>query len=117
MVEVEVTRRTVTFRVVGSHRLWALRRTITVPSDAIGEVARAEPELRPPWLRAPGTYLPKVIAAGTYRDGKGRKEFWDTTFRGKAIRVDLASGPFTRLVVDVDNPDATIRKLIRGRES
>ncbi|WP_431951015.1 hypothetical protein [Nocardia lijiangensis] len=114
MVELEVTHGTVTIRVLGAHRLWALRRTITVEHPDIGEVVPAEPWLRPPWLHIPGTYLPGVIAAGTYRDGKGRKEFWDTRFDGRAIRIDLANGPFTRMVVDVADPTAAIRTLIKG---
>ncbi|MFI2472823.1 hypothetical protein [Nocardia xishanensis] len=56
-----------------------------------------------------------TIAAGTCRDGKGRKEFWDTRFDGKAIRIDLACGPFTRIVVDVADPHAAIGALIEAR--
>ncbi|KAA8877260.1 hypothetical protein F3087_45245 [Nocardia colli] len=110
MVEIEVTGTTVTIQVVGGHQVLALREHITFDLSDITQVVRAEVDLRPPWVRAPGTFFPGVIAAGTFR-GKGRKEFWDTRFDGRAVRIELDGGPFTRLVVDVDDPDMTLHAL------
>ncbi|WP_228001962.1 hypothetical protein [Nocardia australiensis] len=110
MVEVEVTDTTVTVYVLGGHRLLALREQLTFDLADIKAVAPAPVDLRPPWVRAPGTFFPGVIAAGTYR-GKGRKEFWDTTFGGQAIRLELAGPGFTRVVVDVVDPDAALETL------
>ncbi|MFI7003007.1 hypothetical protein [Nocardia sp. NPDC050175] len=110
MVEIEVTGTTVTIQVVGGHQVLALREHITFDLANITEVVRAEVDLRPPWVRAPGTFFPGVIAAGTFR-GKGRKEFWDTRFDGRAVRIELDGGPFTRLVVDVDDPDLILQAL------
>ncbi|WP_433724700.1 hypothetical protein ACQP0C_28080 [Nocardia sp. CA-129566] len=110
MVELEVADDKVTVRVLGGHRLLALREHVTFDLADITEITTAPVDLRPPWVRAPGTFFPGVIAAGTYR-GKGRKEFWDTTFGGQAILIDLAGPGFTRLVVDVGDPDAAMRSL------
>ncbi len=110
MVEVEVTDDKVTVHVLGGHRLLALREHVTFDRADIKAVTTAPVDLRPPWVRAPGTFFPGVIAAGTYR-GKGRKEFWDTRFGGQAILIDLAGPGFTRLVVDVDDPDAAMETL------
>ncbi|WP_330254028.1 hypothetical protein OG874_05420 [Nocardia sp. NBC_00565] len=110
MVEVEVTDDRVTVHVLGGHRLLALREHVTFDLADIKEVTPAPVDLRPPWVRAPGTFFPGVIAAGTYR-GRRRKEFWDTRFDGQAILIDLVGPGFTRLVVDVDDPDAALETL------
>ncbi|MBH0780313.1 hypothetical protein [Nocardia bovistercoris] len=110
MVEFEVDDSTVTVSVLGVDRILSLREQVTVDVADITAVALAEVDLRPPWVRAPGTFFPGVIAAGTYR-GRHRKEFWDTRFGGRAIRIDLAGSEFTRLVVDVADPDAALREL------
>ncbi|MGW6625012.1 hypothetical protein ACWF99_27675 [Nocardia sp. NPDC055002] len=110
MVEVEINDDTVTVNVLGGHRLLALRQQVVIDRAAIIEIATAEVDLRPPWVRAPGTFIPGVIAAGVYR-GKGRKEFWDTTFGGSAVRIDLDGPDFTRLVVDVDDLAAVLNAL------
>lgn len=110
MVEIEVSGDMVTVHVLGGHRLLALRQQVVVDRRDIVEAVPAEVDLRPPWVRAPGTFFPGVIAAGVYR-GKGRKEFWDTTFTGRAVRIDLEGREFTRLVIDVDDADAVLAEL------
>lgn len=111
MVELEVQGTTVTVHVTGAHRVLALRDHVRFDLGQITRIGTASVDLRPPWLRAPGAFFPGVIAAGTFR-GKGRKEFWDTLFVGQAVRIDLAAGAdFTRLVVDVEDPEATVRML------
>lgn len=110
MVELEVTDNKVTVHVLGGHKLLALREQVTFDLSDITDVSPAPVDLRPPWVRAPGTFFPGVIAAGTYR-GRRRKEFWDTRFDGRAIQIDLAGAPFTRLVVDVPDTDAALEAL------
>lgn len=113
MVELEINGTTVTVHVTGAHRVLALREQLTFDLAQVTAVSVAGVDLRPPWLRAPGAFFPGVIAAGTFR-GKGRKEFWDTLFGGQAVRIELAGNEFTRLVVDVAEPEATSRMLINA---
>lgn len=110
MVSLERQGQDITLRVMGSHRIWALKSAVQLKRSQITAVAAAESGLRPPWCKCPGTAIPAVICAGTYY-GRGRKEFWDWTRGGKAIRIDLAGGPYTRVVVDVADPGAAIRLL------
>ncbi|MFI5779478.1 hypothetical protein [Nocardia sp. NPDC051570] len=110
MVEFEVSGTTVTVHVLGAHRFLGLREHVSFELSAVTAVVPAEVDLRPPWVRTPGTFFPGVIAAGTFR-GKGRKEFWDTLFDGRAVRIELSGAGFTRLVVDVDDPE-TIRRML-----
>ncbi len=110
MVAIEATGDEVTIRVLGSHKLWALKSVIRFRKDQVISAETADPGLRPPWLRSPGTSVPGLICAGTYY-GKGRKEFWDRARGGKCIRIDLNNGPYSRLVVDVADPEAAMRTL------
>ncbi|WP_280420537.1 hypothetical protein [Nocardia carnea] len=110
MVDIEITGTSVTVQVRGAHRVLSLRDRITFDLANIAAVAPAEIDLRPPWVRAPGAFFPGAIAAGTFR-GKGRKEFWDTLFGGKAVRIDLRGTDYTRLVVDVEDPATVLRSL------
>lgn len=110
MVEFEITGTTVTVHVRGTHRVLSLCERITFDLANIVAVETAEIDRRPPWVRAPGVFFPGAIAAGTFR-GKGRKEFWDTLFGGKAVRIELRGSDYTRLVVDVEDPDTVLRSL------
>lgn len=113
MVEFEVTGTTVTVHITGTHRLLALRENVVFDMSQVTRITMAPVDLRPPWVRAPGTFLPGVIAAGIFR-GKGRKEFWDTRFEGSALQIDLAGGSLTRLVVDTDDPTSTYLRLSKA---
>jgi hypothetical protein len=60
-------------------------------------------------LRAPGTYLPGVIAAGTYYN-KGDKQFVYMTRRTHPVVIELANERWARVVVGVaDARDAAVR--------
>lgn len=113
MVEIEVTGTTVTVHVRGAHRFLSLREQVTFDLANITEIAPAEIDLRPPWVRAPGTFFPGVIAAGIFR-GKHRKEFWDTLFDGRGLRIELSGTDFTRLVLDVADPESVRKQLTRA---
>jgi hypothetical protein len=63
-------------------------------------------------IKAPGARIPGVIQAGTfYKDGA--KVFWDVHHGDHAVVIDLADQSYDRLVVEVTDPDATVR-LITG---
>jgi hypothetical protein len=110
MVSVEIDRGEVTVRVLGHHRLWAVKKVIRFRRDHVQFATKVMATLKPPWRRCPGTYLPGFICAGTYHGDNG-KEFWDTTFKGNAIEINLKQESFARLVVDVENPDEVIERL------
>jgi hypothetical protein len=71
MVEIGVTGETVVIRVLGSHKLWALRRRVILPRRHVVAVKPVEANLRPPWLRFFGTAIPGIFYAGLFW-GKGR---------------------------------------------
>ncbi|KQV04684.1 MULTISPECIES: hypothetical protein [unclassified Kitasatospora] len=108
MAHVSVTGDTLTVEVEGLDRLWALKSRIEIPLRNI-RGATADPGItrEPKGLRAPGTHFPGVIVAGTFhRDGE--KVFWDVKNPELAVVVELSDEKYTRLVVEVTDPRATV---------
>ena len=98
----------------GWSRLWALRKSLTIPFSCIEAVYLRPRDLRPAWLKAPGTYLPWVIAAGTYMAGE-RTEFWNTRFKPDCLVLDLVGHEFTRVVLDHPRARELLDELERKR--
>lgn len=111
MVQITRTDREVFFDILGWHRMWALRRRVVVQRRHIIRAYQDPLILKEPrGLRCPGTYVPGLITAGTYYR-KGKCIFWDVCDPEKAIIVDLRAEPFTRLIVEVANPEEAISLL------
>jgi hypothetical protein len=96
----------------GWERAWAMRRRIVVPLGWVASIERSDPKeaMRPRGLRAPGSYLPRVIAAGSYWTRRGWS-FWSVRHRDRAVAIRLREGRYRKIVVDVDDPDATVREV------
>lgn len=58
-------------------------------------------------FRALGTYVPGVIAAGTFYQ-EGEKVFWDVHNPEKTEVIRLRDEKYSRLVVEVEDPPATV---------
>lgn len=114
MTSITLTSTRAVFEPQGWSRVWALKRRIKVPLAAIRLVRRAPAGVGSGWwkgLRLPGTHLPGVIVAGSYLV-EGQWEFWDVRGEGRsAIEVHLSGTRYSRLVVDVADPDAEVRRL------
>ncbi|MEL6779109.1 MAG: hypothetical protein AAFO06_17820 [Cyanobacteria bacterium J06597_16] len=88
-----------------SERLWAfhLNRQIEVPLDTVESVRLERPETTWNELRAPGTYLPGFIRAGTYYTQRGR-EFWYVNKASNStpncLCVDMSEGYYKRIVLE-----------------
>ena len=113
MVDVAVRGDRVTFGVRGLHRLWAFKRSIEVPRASIRDV-RVDPGAVAGWKgwRLPGTHIPGLIVAGSYRAG-GAWTFFDVVDRQRAVVVELEGQPYRRLVVEVEDPEAVVASLGR----
>jgi hypothetical protein len=110
MVSINLQGSTVCVKVLGLHKLLALKSQTQFSVNNILNVKIAERQLRPPLVRFPGTSIPGLIAAGTYL-GNGKKEFWDRVFKNEAIEIELQNEKFTKIVVDVENPESIIKLL------
>jgi hypothetical protein len=93
----------------GMHKVWALKNTISVPlSHIVSASAGPIPEAdTPKGIRAPGTHIPGVFAAGTWHQ-HGEKVFWDVRDPERAVVVELRDESYSRLVLEVEDPQATV---------
>ena len=94
-----------TLTLEGTERLWSFKfGPISVPRQ---HVIGAEATLPPTtWkeLRAPGTFLPGVIKAGTYYTDRG-KEFWYAvrSRRDSPLTIELQEESYRRLVITIED--------------
>jgi hypothetical protein len=101
--------------VQGWDKLWSLKSRLEIPLEHISGVRTGADE-HVSGIRAPGTYIPGVITAGTFHQ-IGRKVFWDVHNPGKAIAIDLHDERFSTLVVEVADPQKSIREIKRATTS
>ena len=98
----------------GFRRFWALKRGFDIPLEHVRGVT-ADPTIARgrKGTRAPGTYLPGVITAGTfYRSGS--RNFWDVRRPENVIVIDLRDERYARLIVEVDDPGSTVAAIKRA---
>lgn len=112
MVSITSEGENVVIKVLGWHQLWAFKKEISIKKANITSIYQNEEEIkRVKGLRIPGTHLPFVITAGTYYPFKGGTEFWDVCNKKNAIIITLENDKYTRIVVEVEHPEETIRML------
>ena len=113
MVEIALDDGRLILEVQGWDRLWALKSRLEIPIEHLGGVS-ADPDATRGWkgFRAPGTYVPGVITAGTFHLD-GERIFWDVHDPARVIVIDLVDERYRRLVVEVADPDGAVR-LIRS---
>ncbi|MGB3055549.1 MAG: hypothetical protein WBB52_11920 [Acidimicrobiales bacterium] len=97
-------------RPVGFMRFWALSRGVDVPVTAVSAVGVADRNSVRIGFRAPGTYLPGVMTAGTYRS-HGEKDLWLVGRARQVVVISLHDEAFTNLVVQVEDPEAAVEAL------
>ncbi|GAB3453589.1 hypothetical protein [Actinophytocola sediminis] len=92
----------------GLNKLWAFKSRLTIPLVNV-RGATADPGIvaDPKGIRAPGARVPGLITAGTFHLD-GEKVFWDVRNPSKAVVIELADEHYARLVLQVDDPRATV---------
>jgi hypothetical protein len=111
MAEVDITPTSLIIRITGMRRLWALRSRLEIPLAHVVD-AEVAPGLALPWIRLLGTSVPGAIHAGTFLRGR-QFEFWDVRHRDRAIAINLLGERYSRLVIEVEDPQGTVA-TIRG---
>lgn len=122
MTEIECTEQALVVHIQGADKFWALKSQMQVPWSHV-LFAEQDPAVVEHWdtldwsaLRAPGTYFPGVIKAGSFRSS-GQWMFCDVHDPHNAITIRLADEQYTRLVVEVADPDATISAIEQAKQS
>ena len=114
MATISIDGNDLTIHVQGMDRLWTFKRRLTIPLTHV-QGARADPAIASGYKgwRAPGAHIPGVLVAGTFhRDGK--RVFWDVHNKDKAVVIELEDDSYQRLVVEVDDPSATVQLIERA---
>jgi hypothetical protein len=109
VVQISVKDGEIVLDVLGWSQFFALKRQIRIPFNEIKGAERTAGAAKRWWngWRIPGTHIPGVIVAGTYYRSGGR-EFWDVRRGNRALAINLKGGKYKRVVVDVEDPDATL---------
>jgi hypothetical protein len=113
MVNIHLDNGLATFRIVGLHKLWALKSRIVVPVQDIVAIGGSEDAPRWAGWRIAGTWMPGIITAGTFRQD-GRWTFWDVAQRHAAIVVTLRGHWYSQLIIEVARPDDARELLTRA---
>ncbi|MDN5853595.1 MAG: hypothetical protein L0K86_12275 [Actinomycetia bacterium] len=100
--------------VEGLRRVWALKRGFDIPLEHVCGVT-ADPAISRTrkGIRAPGTYLPGVITAGTYYRF-GERHFWDVRRPENVIVIELRNERYKRLIVEVADPAKAVATIERA---
>ncbi len=94
----------------------SLKREIEIPREAIKSIKTgdARPGLA---IRSPGTWIPGLLRAGTYRrreNGKWIKEFWFRLAWGKPITIELKNHTYKRIVIKIKNSERLKEELLKS---
>ena len=117
MAQIDIDGDTLVVNVEGLDKLWALKSRRTIPLANV-RGATLDPGIvaGPKGVRAPGTHLPGVIVAGTFHT-EGERVFWDVHDPAKAVVIELADERYARLVIEVDDPRATVDRIERAKRA
>ncbi len=97
-------------RPVGLMRLWALSSGIDVPVTKMVDVGVSPRKGLVKGFRAPGTYLPGVMTAGTFRS-RGEKDLWMAGRAEKVLVIELHDERYRHVIVQVEDPEAAVEAL------
>jgi hypothetical protein len=109
MTNISVEGDKLVIEVQGWHKLWSLMSRLEIPLDHVSGVRSAADE-RASGIRAPGTYIPGIITAGTFHHD-GKKVFWDVHDPAKAIAIDLHDDCYSTLIIEVSDPQSAISNI------
>ncbi|MGP6157887.1 MAG: hypothetical protein ACLPYS_10355 [Vulcanimicrobiaceae bacterium] len=112
MVTIETTADELIVRPQGLHRFLAFASEVRVPLAHVVSAARAEEEAGG-WfhgIRLPGTNIPGIVTAGTFRDSDG-KTFWDVSDPKRAIAIRLRDDGYAKLIVEVQDVEAALATI------
>lgn len=114
MVEIRVESGRAIFEIEGTHKLWALRSSLSIPLEHIKGV-QVEPD--PPMgflgaVKLMGTDVPHFFRAGAfYQVGDRGVVFYDVRHSDHCIVIDLEDEHFKKLYLEVESPDAAVQLL------
>ena len=97
-------------RPVGLVRVWALSRGIDCPLSSVVDVGVSQTKDLRRGTRLPGTYLPGVMTAGSFRS-KGDKSLWMVGRHKDVLVIELTGEKYRYLILGVEDPVAASEAL------
>ncbi len=97
-------------RPVGLVRVWGLTTGVDVPVSSVVDVGVSEPGDVARGYRFPGTRLPGVMTAGTFRS-HGERDLWMVGRNETVLVVELVGERYRHLVLGVEDPEAATEAL------
>ena len=93
----------------GADKLWSLRSHIDIPLRNVRSIRRDPDRVREWWsgLRAPGTWIPGVVKAGTFHKD-GESVFFDVHDPANTVIIELRDERYSELVLEVDDPERVV---------
>jgi len=97
-------------------QLWAFNwdKTLEIPLAHIASATTDEPPSSWTEIRAPGTFLPGVIKAGTYYTPRG-KEFWYVTKDKDYLVLELRDEPFKKIILTLEQNELWVQRIVDGQ--
>ncbi len=111
-VQLEIVDDVLDLRLTGAQAALSLRRRLRVPVSAVRGIAVLPRDQVPrSGFRLPGTSVPGLVRAGSYRVGASR-ELWCVGRGPELLVVQLEPGQsYRRWVLEVDDPQADLARL------
>jgi hypothetical protein len=108
MVNIEMT-----VDVLGVDKVLAMKSKITVPLSSVKSIQH-DPDFKMTLLafKEMGTEIPGLVRMGTFFAG-GKKYFWDVTDKSKVVTISLENERYDELIIDVENPEETVERLLK----
>jgi hypothetical protein len=108
VADIEIDGSVLVVHIRGVDKFWALATKLEVPLAHIAGVDASVPDAHDAWhgWRVGGTNLPGVITAARFVQ-HGEWTFWDVHDPNKAIAIRLHDEGYGRLVIGVEDPQAT----------
>lgn len=99
----------------GMNKVWAMRSELVIPLESVREV-RVDPlpQALTAGLRLPGTWVPGLLVAGSYRR-PGFRSFLAVRHGRAALVLELEDHEYDRVVVDVDEPELVAEQIEAAR--
>jgi hypothetical protein len=114
MTEIECTPTTLIIHIQGIDKLLTFKSQLNIPLTHVtaAEVAAISEQEWTSWnvLRVAGTALPGIIRAGSFLQ-HGEWVFWDVRNLERVVTIHLTSEQFVKLVVEVEDPVATVAAI------
>ena len=112
MVDVSVGKDSITLKLEGANKFFALKSKIEIPLDNISKVSTEQ--VKPVWLPRMriGMHVPGALMAGTFWLKSGKTFYFVKDF-SRCITLHLKNHEYSKVIVQVDDNKETVAQRIR----